>query len=85
MPKSKCEVNFSMNLAESLMNHINTSERMKGTPQVSADRYTLGYLVSMIADFIEAEPLIADMVENRIKAIQLRILEDNFKGLHNVQ
>ena len=79
------EVNFSLNLAESLMNHINTSERLRGANQASADRFTLGYLVSMIAGFIELEPLIADKVENRIKTIQLRILEDNVKGLHNVQ
>jgi len=85
MSKSKSEVVPSLVLSEALMNHINTSQRLKGSPQDSADRYTIGYLVSMIADFIEAEPAIADMVENRIKAIQLRILEDNFKGFHNVQ
>ena len=85
MTKPKRQVNFSMTLAESLMNHINTSERMKGSDQATADRFTLGYLVSMIAGFIESEPLIADKVENRIKTLQLRMIEDNIKGLHNVQ
>jgi len=85
MRKSKSQVNYSLTLAESLMNHINTSERLRGTEQARADRYTIGYMVSMIADFIEAEPTIADMVENRIKAIQTRILTENVKGLHNVQ
>ena len=85
MTKPKRQVDFSMTLAESLMNHINTSERMKGSDQATADRFTLGYLVSMIAGFIESEPLIADKVENRIKIIQHRMIEDNIKGLHNVQ
>ena len=85
MTQPKHQVNYSLTLAESLMNHINTSERMKGADQASADRFTLGYLVSMIAGFIESEPLIADKVENRIKTLQLRMIEDNIKGLHNVQ